>query len=569
MRFFLWCFLLGLLKLEAAPVPTPPVVHRAAGTGGAVASSHPLATQAGIQVLRVGGNAIDAAVGIGLMLGVVDGHNSGIGGGCFFLARLPDGSFLALDGREMAPAAAHRDLYLRADGTADTSASKTGARAPGVPGSLAVYEHVLRKHGTTELAGHLERAARVAEGGFPIDAKYAGRIKAESKALAEFAGKESPFFANGGKPIVKGGALRQLDLAASYRAIAKEGTAWFYSGAFASATEAWMEKNGGILTREDFARYRLQERKPLRTTYRGHEIVGFPPPSSGGTHVAQILNILENFDLKQASAADRTHLVVEAMKLAFADRAHWLGDADFVEVPVEGLVSKQYARELAARITPKRTSVVPDHGKPGGGDRKHTAHFTVVDGKGCWVACTATLNTSFGSKVMIPGTGILLNNQMDDFSIKPGVPNAFGLVGAEANAIAPGKRPLSSMSPTIVLREGKPVLTVGAAGGPTIITQALLTIVRTIDLGQPLLSAVQGPRFHHQWKPDQVQIERDLNQGLRASLQARGHLLKLRTVFGSSQAIALDPASGLFTAVSDPRAGGAAGCVIPMIRISW
>jgi gamma-glutamyltranspeptidase/glutathione hydrolase len=481
------------------------------------------------------------------------------------LARLPDGTLFALDGREMAPAAAHRDMYLRDDGSADTSASRTGARAPGIPGSLPAYQQALAKHGKMPLATHLKRAAEVAERGFRIDKKYAGRLRGEAESLSTFAGPTSAFLHQDGTVLEAGEALVQADLARTYRSLAEHGLAWFYEGEFAEKTAAWMSANGGVITAKDFSNYRIRERTPLRTTYRGHEIIGFPPPSSGGTHVAQILNILENFDLAAQDEIDRLHLIIEAMKLAFADRAHWLGDADHVPVPVSGLISKAYARQLAARIDPAKASPDPIHGEPGpfAGDsaEKHTAHFTAVDQDGCWVACTATLNTSFGSKVVIPGTGVLLNNQMDDFSIKPGVANAFGLVGAEANAIAPGKRPLSSMSPTIVLRDGKPFLTVGAAGGPTIITQSLLTIINCIDRKLPLLDAVRTPRVHHQWKPATVSIERGLDPGIYAGLEKRGHTLLLTSSTGTCQAISYDETMHVFTAVSEPRGLGAAACV--------
>ncbi len=555
----------GLLPslLAAEPVASPPVVHHAIGTGGAVASPHPLATRAGLDVLRKGGTAIDAIAAVGLTLGVVDSHNSGIGGGCFLLVRLPDGVFLALDGREMAPAAAARDMYLRDDGTADTAASRTGARAAGIPGSLAVYDHALRKHGSSTLASHLNNAALIAELGFRINSKFSSRLEAEQNGLARFAGLGSAFFQKGGKVLAGGDVLRQPDLAETYRSIAREGIGWFYGGAFADATAAWMRDHGGIITRNDFENYKIREREAIRTAYRGYAIVGFPPPSSGGTHVAQILNILEPFDLAGSSETERTHLIIEAMKLAFADRAHWLGDSDYVKVPTAGLVSAAYARKLAARIDSEKATSVPGHGEPGQPAEKHTAHFTAVDQDGCWAACTATLNTSFGSKVLIPGTGVLLNNQMDDFSIKPGVPNAFGLVGAEANAIAPGKRPLSSMSPTIVLKDGRPILTVGAAGGPTIITQSLLTIINTLDLRLSLHEAVKAPRFHHQWRPDFVAVEKGLDPILLSALEARGHTLKSRASFGTCQAIAFQQGTGSFSAVSEPRAEGAAGCVKP------
>jgi gamma-glutamyltranspeptidase/glutathione hydrolase len=325
-----------------------------------------------------------------------------------------------------------------------------------------------------------------------------------------------------------------------------------------------MAANGGILTAEDFAAYEAKLRDPLHSTYRDYQIIGFPPPSSGGVHVAQILNILEQFPLdgiEKVGSVATTHLIVEAFKLAFADRAYWLGDADFVAVP-RGLVSKEYAKQLAEKIDMERAADVPSHGTPPKWKQdvfgRHTTHIAAADADGNWVAITATVNTAFGSKVIVPGTGVVLNNEMDDFSIYPGVPNAFGLIGAEANSVAPGKRPLSSMSPTIVLDErGRPILTVGAAGGPKIITQVVLTIVRHLDFEQPLPNAVAGPRFHHQWRPDVVSYEKDLPAGLLEELRQRGHELRELDSGGITQAIAVGR-SGRLIGVSDPRGQGIA-----------
>jgi len=350
-------------------------------------------------------------------------------------------------------------------------------------------------------------------------------------------------------------------LARTYRAIAKEGIEWFYGGPFTVATEKWMKANGGIMTAADFRNYQVKLRAPVRTTYRGYEIVGMPPPSSGGIHVGQILNILENFDLKkmEPNSADFIHLLAEAMKLAFADRAHWLGDADFAPVP-RGLIDKAYAKRLAKRIRMDRASVVKGHGTPPRATKdlfnKHTTHFSVADGAGNWVACTATVNTSFGSKVIIPGTGVMMNNEMDDFSIQPGVPNAFGLIGAEANAVAPGKRPLSSMSPTIVLKDGQPILAVGAAGGPTIITQTLLAIIHTIDFGRPLDEALAQPHFHHQWRPDGIRIEKKVGEKVLSELRRRGHRLQVVERMGATQAVSR--VKGKLNAAHDPRLKGKA-----------
>src|SRR2546423_13677186 len=320
-----------------------------------------------------------------------------------------------------------------------------------------------------------------------------------------------------------------------------------------------MKRNGGLLMAEDFRNYHAKLREPVTTTYRGYQIIGFPPPSSGGAHVAQILNILENFDLKAMgpNSADFIHVVAEAMKLAFADRAYWLGDPDFAKVPRE-LVAKEYAARLAKQIDRRHAAAVPQHGMPDRANEdffgKHTTHFSTADAEGNWVACTATVNTSFGCKVVIPGTGVVLNNQMDDFSALPGATNYFGQVGAEANAIAPGKRPLSSMSPTIVLKDGKPILSVGAAGGPTIITQVALALSNVIDLGDDLPAALARPRFHHQWSPDQLRIENSFPADVLNDLERRGHSLEIVQPVGATNAVMQESDGGLL-GVSEPRLG--------------
>jgi gamma-glutamyltranspeptidase/glutathione hydrolase len=534
----------------------------ATGTKGIVSTVHPMATDAAIRAFERGGNAIDAAVAAALTLGVVDGHDSGMGGGCFMLIRTATGKFVALDGREKAPAAATRDMFIRS-GKADPALAQTGGLAAGIPGALLVYEHALNQYGRLGLDSHLLAAAEIAEEGFAIDRTYANRLAATADELRQFESSRKAFLKSDGSPYKAGEILRQLDLAASYRAIALKGTAWFYRGDFARATESWMRKNGGLITAEDFANYKFVQREPLRTTYRGHEIIGFPPPSSGGLHVAQILNMLEPFNLNGmgANSAEFIHVVAEAMKLAFADRSHWLGDPDFAPVP-RGLASKQYAAELSQRIHLDRVTPVRTHGEPPNANsdvfNKHTTHFSTADRDGNWVACTATVNTSFGCKVVVPGTGIVLNNQMDDFSIQPGVSNYFGLIGAEANAVAPGKRPLSSMSPTIVLKDGKPVFSVGAAGGPTIISQAALAIINVIDFGMDIESALKQPRFHHQWAPDELRIEKSVPAEVRAKLEKRGHKLKVVDSMGAAQAIAFDPESASFTGAPDPRGEGKA-----------
>jgi len=533
---------------------------QAAKRTGAVVTVHPLATKAAEHAFIQGGNAVDAAVAAALTLGVVDGFNSGIGGGCFMLIRKPDGTFVAIDGRETAPQKASRDMFLH-DGKADPDLSRTGALAIGVPGALAAYDLAIREHGNIDLAEHLGQAAAIAEKGFALDKAYLRRLGQAVEKLRQFPDSARIFLGPDGNAWPSGHSLKQPDLARSYRKIARHTADWFYRGPFALKTEEWMLANGGLISRADLAAYKARRREPVRSTYRGFEIVGFPPPSSGGVHVAQILNILETFDLRSMppNSPRFVHHVAEAMRLAFADRAHWLGDADFAPVP-KGLASKKYASELARRIHPDKVTNVERHSTPPDADTnlfgKHTTHFSATDSDGWWVACTATVNTTFGSGVVLPGTGIVMNNEMDDFSAQPGTPNAFGLIGAEANAVAPGKRPLSSMSPTIVLRDGKPVFTVGAAGGPTIISQAVLAIIHFIDHGMTPAKALGQARFHHQWKPNRLLVEKALGQATIDALRNMGHTIKVTDSIGAAQALGLGQAGRPFNGAADPRGRG-------------
>ena len=543
---------LGLLKAEGA-------------LGGAIATVDPIATDAAVQALKDGGNAIDAAVAAGLTLGVVNGYNSGIGGGCFVVCRLADGTVFTLNGREKAPGRAHRDLYLR-NGEADPNLSRVGALAVAVPGALMAYAQLSETHGRIPFRKHLLKAAAIAEQGFKIPAAYASTLKGRSFDLKKFPASARIFLDAKGNPYQAGAVLKQTDLANTYRQVAAHGTDWFYKGPFAKKTAAWMNANDGVLSEADFAQYTITRPAPVQTTYRGYTVYGMPPPSSGGVHVIQILNMLETRNLKKINprSADFFHLISEYMKLAFADRAHWLGDPAFAKVP-RGLMDKGYARKLAARIHPSQIIEVKSHGIPPKVTEdifdKHTTHFSCADSAGNWVAITATINTHFGSKVVIPGTGVLMNNEMDDFAAAPGAPNAFGLLGAEANSVEPGKRPLSSMSPTLVLKGNQPVLAVGAAGGPTIITQTLLAMVHTLDYGLPLKEALAQPRFHHQWKPDTLRIELKAGQSVLNQLRQRGHQLKLYNSMGATQAVGWF--EGKFKAVHDPRSKGKSVVLAP------
>ena len=556
----------------AAPTRPKPAVqqelqnHTATSRKNMVASVHPLATQAGVDAFANGGNAVDAAIATALTLGVVDNYNSGIGGGCFILIRTGDGEVFAIDGREMAPAAAHKDLYRDAVGPIENP-SRTGALASGVPGALMAYSQAVERHGRLDFQSALRAGSVAARDGFPVTKSYAGNLRAVQTKMSLFPETAKIFFresgSNMGQPFKFGETLIQTDLFETYQSIGNDGIDWFYRGKFAQMAEKWMKANGGIMTAADFSDYKTVSRRPVRSTYRGYDIVGFPPPSSGGVHVAQILNILEHFDLKKLYAQDPAlmfHVVAEAMKLAFADRAHWLGDPDFVDVPL-GLIDAAYGAELAKRID-LSTVVTTQHGTPPGADSKfferHTTHVATADIDGNWVAITTTVNTTFGAKYVIPGTGVIMNNQMDDFVAFPGMPNAFGLVGGDNNAVEARKRPLSSMSPTIVLKDGQPVLTVGAAGGPKIITEVLWAIINHLDLGMPIGKAIAQPRIHHQWSPTDLLVESSFDKNILNGLKDRGHVFRRSSSMGICQGISFDPTTKTFTGAHDPRTTGKA-----------
>lgn len=532
---------------------------------GMVATVHSMATIAGVEALQEGGNAVDAAVAAGLFLGVVDSHNSGLGGGCFMLIRRASGEVVALDGREAAPLKSRRDMYVQ-NGHAVPELSRTGPLAVAIPGQVAAFHEAVEQYGRLPWKRHCLAAAAIAEKGFTVTKNYESRLGSVRADLSKFAGSRSIFIKEDGSVWRAGENFRQPDLGQTLRSLAKHGPSWFYKGPFAQQTAEWMTENGGTIAESDFSNYKVKHREPLETTYRGYTVLGFPPPSSGGVHIGQILNILEAFDLKAMGqgSADFIHIVAEAMKLAFADRAFWLGDPDFAQVP-RGLIDTRYAKSLAQRIDLQKATNVSGHSTPPNAREnvfeKHTTHYSTADAEGNWVACTATINTTYGSKVVIPTTGVVLNNEMDDFSAEPGTPNAFGLVGGEANAVAPGKRPLSSMSPTILLRSGKPVLSVGAAGGPTIITQTLLAIIQIVDFGESVQAALAQPRFHQQWLPNELRIERSVPETVREELLRRGHILKVVDSIGACQAVGMLKNGHTFEGSHDPRVsdGAAAG----------
>jgi gamma-glutamyltranspeptidase / glutathione hydrolase len=551
--------------------PTSPPEGTYASGNNVAASVHPLATEAAIAMYQKGGNAIDAAIAAALTLSVVDGHNSGIGGGCLAIVRTATGQILALDGREMAPQLAHRDMYIR-DGKADGKLSQDGPLAVATPGQLAALYELSVKHGYLRWHELFEPAIAHAENGFPIDRVLASRIAAEADIIRRYPETARILLKADSTPYAQGDTLQQSDLAKTMQAISTDGPDWFYRGPFAQTVGVWMKENRGLLSATDFANYHCQFREPIRSPYRGFEIVGMPPPSSGGVHVAQMLNILQEFPLPEIWNNDPSlayHLLLEAMQLAFADRAYWLGDSDFVKVP-RGLIDPAYGRILASKISRSQKTRVAQHHQPSNAttdlfnDRKHTTHLTTADQHGNWVAITSTVNTTFGSKVIVPGTGVVLNNEMDDFSIAPNTPNAFGLVGSEANSIAPGKRPLSSMSPTLVLdAQGQPVLSCGAAGGPKIITAVLRIITGVLDQALPVTAAVAAPRVHHQWQPDEAVVEERLPASCLNDLKNRGHTTRSIAASAIAQAIQ-KTADGALHAASDPRVPSRAlACDLP------
>ncbi len=521
--------------LAAALRPEPQVFP-----AGVVACAHPEAARIGADVLRRGGNAVDAAVAVGFALAVCLPEAGNLGGGGFMIVRAPDGRAWAIDFRETAPARAHRDLYLDARGAVDAEASVVGHRAAAVPGTVRGLALALERFGATRLEDAVAPAARLAEDGFRVTPRLARGVASEREAFARFPYALSLYSRPDGSPLRPGDRLRQPDLARTLRSIARDGPDAFYEGWIADAIVAEMERGGGLIARDDLARYRPVLREPLRGRFRGHEIVTMPPPSSGGIVLLSVLQVLEPLDLgRDPSDPAVVHAIVEACKRAFQDRATVMGDPDFVDVPV-------------ARLLDPRLAAARRHEILGGGEQ--TTHFSVVDRRGWAVACTYTLNDNFGAKVAVTGAGFLLNDEMDDFSAGPGAPNLYGLVGGDANAIAPGKRPLSSMTPTIVVGpDGRVDAVVGARGGPRIISAVLRVLLGRYAFGLSPRAAVALPRFHHQWRPDRMDVEprSPLPPATLDALRARGHTIHERPYLAEVHAIFRD-GEGL-VGVPDPR----------------
>jgi len=546
--------------------PTATDTRAARSYGGMVSSASEEATDAGLEVLRAGGNAVDAAVAVGFALAVTLPQAGNLGGGGFMVIRTADGRATTIDFRETAPAAARRDMYLDSAGTFLPDRSQLGALAAGVPGSPAGLLMALERFGRTDRARVMAPAIRLAEQGFAMHPRLAADLESKLPLFARFPSSLRVFAPDSVVPSA-GSIFRQPDLALTLRRIADSGAAGFYRGPTADLIAAQMERSGGIITRDDLAGYKAVERTPVIGTYRGDTVISMPPPSSGGPLLIQMLNMLElyDFDSIPYHSAAHAHILAEIMRRAYADRAEFLGDPGFYKVPLAGLVSKEYARARAADIVPNATpSMTVGHGDPASFAREsqQTTHYSVVDRDGNCVSVTVTLNGSFGSKLVVDGAGFLLNNEMDDFSAKPGAPNLYGLVGGEANAIVPGKRMLSSMTPTILLRGGRPWLVVGTPGGSTIITTVLQTIHAQVDYGMSLSDAIESPRMHHQWLPDSIFYEPGtFGTGALDSLARMGYTtVDRRETSGHVDAIRIEEEKGrrLLLGWSDHRGYGAA-----------
>ena len=549
------------------------------GAHGMVATDEELGSQAGVEILKRGGNAVDSAVAVAFALAVVEPAAGNIGGGGFMLVRLADGRTTFFDYREVAPAKASRNMYIKPDGTLDKQLSVIGYKSVAVPGTVAGLELALKTYGKLRLADVLAPAIHLAEDGFPVSEKLARQLEGERAELQQF-NLSRHVFLNDGKMFHPGDTLKQPDLAATLKRIAKNGAAEFYRGETAKKIVDDMQRMGGLITLEDLAQYQPKVREALHASYEldGHkwDVLSSPPPSSGGVAIIEALNMLRDVPLKGWDDVQSMHMVVETMRRVFADRAAYLADPDFSKVPVDGLISDCYAKELAATIDAQHASSSKEvkAGTPhvcgvsasnsaapqtmSLNDGPHTTHFSVVDAAGNAVASTYTLNNSYGSHVT-SSAGFLLNDEMDDFTTQPGVPNAlFGLIQSDANAIAPGHRPLSSMTPTILVRDGNLSFVTGSPGGPTIISATMLSVLNWMRLGMDAQAAINAPRFHHQWLPDVILMEKDFPASLESALNAQGYQTRRRGHIGLVNAIGIDPKTGERLGAADPRDNGAA-----------
>ena len=554
--------------VDTAPSTSAPSAQSATATRGMVVSQDILATRIGVEILEKGGNAVDAAVAVGFALAVTMPRAGNLGGGGFMVIHLAQGNRdTTIDYREAAPAAITKTAFLNDKGDADTEKSRNSALAVGVPGTVAGLAMARDKYGSGKftLAQLIAPAIRYARQGVLVENDLFDTLSLASSRLSRWPSSARIFTRADGTSLTEGDRLIQNDLAASLEAIARGGPRAFYDGLLSGAVVNSIQRAGGVMTATDLKAYRPIERAPLRGTYRGYDIVSMAPPSSGGVLLVQMLNILEGFPLGDAGkgyghgSPQSLHVMIEAMKLAYADRAEFLGDSDKVDVPLAALISKQHGNKLRAEINPSRArsslELRPNSTATGTAGGNNTTHFSVTDRFGNAVANTYSLNFNYGLGLVAEGTGILLNNTLDDFAAKPGAPNAFGLVGSAANAPGAGKRPLSSMTPTIVLKDGKVQIVTGAPGGSRIITAVLQVIVNVLDFRQSIADAVAAPRVHHQWLPDQVTVERTLPADALRGLEARGHTVRIGAPSGAAHSIAAGGPG--FEGAADGRARGA------------
>ncbi|MDA5132261.1 gamma-glutamyltransferase [Psychrobacter sp. ANT_H3] len=543
-------------KTDQAIYSADAIHHPVWAKNGMVATQEALASDIGLKILKDGGNAVDAAVAVGFALAVTLPRAGNIGGGGFMMVYdAKQGKTVALDYREKAPSSAARDMYLDSDGNAVSDLSRYHGLAVGVPGTVAGLLKALEDHGTMSRGQVMAPAIALAENGIEVTAGLSESLEALSDRLQKWPSTKKIFFKPDGSAYQPGELLRQPELAKSLKLIAAKGNDGFYKGETARKLVKAVNEAGGNMSLQDLANYQAIARVPVKGDYRGYEIVSMPPPSSGGIHIVQILNILEGYPLKDygQNSAQTIHLMSEAMQLAYADRAEYLGDADFTDVPASGLTSQPYADKLRGLINPNKATpaatIKANNPLPYESDQ--TTHFSIVDKDGNAVANTYTLNFSYGTGLVAEGTGILLNNEMDDFSAKPGVPNGYGLIGGDANAVEANKRPLSSMSPTLVFKDSKPYIVTGSPGGSRIITTVTQVISNVIDHDMNIAEATHAPRIHDQWLPDEIRIEKALNIDTIKKLESMGHKVSPQSAMGSTQSIMITP-NGVYGS-SDPR----------------
>ncbi|OLO11896.1 gamma-glutamyltransferase [Chromohalobacter japonicus] len=553
------CALLATLPLTASAqqaILEGERFHPQESQHGMAATSHYLASKIARDVMQDGGNAVDAAVTAGFALAVTQPRSGNIGGGGFMLISDEEsGDVIAIDYREKAPAAAYETMFQNEQGEAVSELSRYTHNASGVPGTVAGLALALEKYGTLSLADALAPAIRLAEEGFEIPPRFAEGLEQSQDRLKQWDSTREVFYKPDGSLYRAGERFRQPDLAATLKRIAEHGPREFYEGKTAELIAAEMEKHDGLMTAEDLAAYRPTLRDPVHGNYRGYDVYAMSPPSSGGAHIVQMLNILEGYDIGEMgfNSARTIHVMSEAMKRAYADRAEYLGDTDFVDVPLEGITSKDYADELREQIDLGRAtpSDAIAAGDPLPYESNETTHFSIADDNGLAVSNTYTINFSYGSGIVVDGAGFLLNNEMDDFSAKPGTPNAYGLIGGEANKIEPEKRMLSSMTPTIVKKDGKNFLITGSPGGSRIITTTLQVVMNVIDHDMNVQSAVSVPRIHHQWLPDEIRIEEGISPDTIGLLESMGHTISQQDAMGAAQSVLIE--NGHFYGGADPR----------------